>query len=315
MARHAAAAAGNKSDILAHDAAAQIGTAVANFDLAFDFLKFLLQVEFQRRVTPADIHQRLPFAGNAGRHHIGKQVTDAGRADLFLGDDQFALLVGIPFTEVVVMGHDACARPQRHELGAQPEVHFRQQVGADHGRPRQVGGKQVFLDETHLVGNAGLLRILVGEFQQVGIEIDTESTGAVLGGRGDDEAAVTGTEVDQEILGADFRHLQHGIDDNLRRRHIHHVATAFLRGRRQRQCAHHQHCTAQYFRHVHACHFHHRSLIGLPTATCRAAAAAPYMPLMLILPVLTRSARHGNARSPLRSTTSPVITLPSMRLA
>src|SRR5690606_39229096 len=81
----------------------------------------------------------------------------------------------------------------------------------------------------------------------------------------------------------------------------------------QHQPADHQRRAAQYSGNSHACHFHHRSLIGLPAATCPAASVAPYMPLMSILPALTRSARHGTARSPLRSTTSPLTVLPSIR--
>ncbi len=46
-------------------------------------------------------------------------------------------------------------------------------------------------------------------------------------GGGDDGAAVAGAEVDQIVLGGDLGHVEHAVDEGLRRRHPHHVLTGW----------------------------------------------------------------------------------------
>ena len=62
----------------------------------------------------------------------------------------------------------------------------------------------------------------LGELDHVGVVLDARGAGAALG-CGDDRAAVAGAEIDQEVAGHDLGHVEHLVDQRLRRRYPDHV--------------------------------------------------------------------------------------------
>ncbi|MCX7197015.1 MAG: hypothetical protein NTW37_03235 [Proteobacteria bacterium] len=67
---------------------------------------------------------------------------------------------------------------------------------------------------TRAVGQALLLRRLVGRRHQAGLDVDTPATHLrVAAHRPEHDAAVEGAEVDHHVAVAQLRHLHHPVDD------------------------------------------------------------------------------------------------------
>ena len=106
----------------------------------------------------------------------------------------------------------------------------------------QPAGRSDALDDTvdygalyRTVRDAFPDRTLPGEPQEIRIEIDAEAARAELLGGRDDEAPVARAEIDEEIIRAHLRHLQHLVDDDLRCGYIYDVAPPFLGEGRRRE--------------------------------------------------------------------------------
>ena len=87
-----------------------------------------------------------------------------------------------------------------------------------HARLREVGLEEIGLHERRLVGDARRLGVALGQRHHVGVILDPHRAGAALGGR-DDGTAVARAQVDHEVLGCDLGHVEHLVDQRLRRRH------------------------------------------------------------------------------------------------
>jgi hypothetical protein len=105
-----------------------------------------------------------------------------------------------------------------------PELHVdgRQQEHRDDLSFREVGLEQVGLLECSPIAHLGLGRGALCQFDHVRVVFNAQGTGAALRG-GDDRAAVARTEVDEEVLRRELRHVEHLVDEGLRRRHPHDV--------------------------------------------------------------------------------------------
>ena len=93
----------------------------------------------------------------------------------------------------------------------------------------------------HLVGNTGLLGIFIGALQQHGIQIDAETAGTAFARGSNDDAAVTGAEIDDKVVLGDAGDPQHLINNLLRCRHIR-TATQVHISRVHHSRAHQQRC-------------------------------------------------------------------------
>ena len=99
--------------------------------------------------------------------------------------------------------------------GAQPEGKLGQQEHGDHGRERKIELEDVGADELGAVGDTGVVGVSPGQRQQTGIELDADCPCSELRGR-DDHPAIARSQVDEQVAGGHRRHLEHGIDEDLR---------------------------------------------------------------------------------------------------
>ena len=92
------------------------------------------------------------------------------------------------------MGDDAGAGLQfPGKLLLDVAQHARQEIQGDDGGLADIRLEEVALDELHAIGDAHLLRVLVGELDELGIDVDAHAAlGLVLRNRRRDEAAVAG---------------------------------------------------------------------------------------------------------------------------
>ena len=90
------------------------------------------------------------------------------------------------------------------------------------GRIVELGIEEVLALEPDLVLDAGLSRIVLGFENALGIDVDAERTRALLGRR-DGDPAITGAQIDDEVVLPHGGHLEHPVDDFGRGRHIRHI--------------------------------------------------------------------------------------------
>jgi hypothetical protein len=131
-------------------------------------------------------------------------------------------LISLPVFHREGVGHDSRARTHIENLRPEFHVDGRQKEHRDDLRLREVGLVEVRLDEGRLVGHPCSGRIPFGELDHVRVVFDAHCTGTALCG-GNHGAAVTRSEIDDEILRRDLRHVEHFLDENLRRWHPDHV--------------------------------------------------------------------------------------------
>jgi hypothetical protein len=86
----------------------------------------------------------------------------------------------------------------------------------EHRGLADVGVEQIAREKERALGDAGLARRRDALLDQAGIELDTEAARAQSLRGGDDDAPVTRTEIDQEIVRAHPGQLEHFVDHHLR---------------------------------------------------------------------------------------------------
>lgn len=115
-----------------------------------------------------------------------------------------------------VIQYDPRAWLQGEKLGLKAAEIVRQQKQRHDGCIRDISLEHIALDESGLVGNAGVRCPLLRQADQIGVELDSQRPGATPGGR-DHVPSVPGSEVDHEVFRRHLRHIEHLLDQ-LRRR-------------------------------------------------------------------------------------------------
>ena len=157
---------------------------------------------------------RAPRALHRRRHDPEVDARDLLLADRLVGHVDGEGAVGQPVAHVPVVGDDPGARRQRQQARPQLQVDGGQQVHRHHAGAAEVGGEQVLLAELDPLLHAGDARQLAALLHQLRHDLDAEAARAEAAGRGDDDAAVAGAEVDHVIGRADGGELEH------RQRHL-----------------------------------------------------------------------------------------------
>jgi hypothetical protein len=110
--------------------------------------------------------------------------------------------------------HNARSRPQLVEkTWLQPIDEPGQQVDRHHAGLRQIRGEHVALHEAHAVGDTSLPRALARLLHQGRVELDPQAARAEVAGRGDDDPAIAGAQIDHQVCGARAGQLEHALDD------------------------------------------------------------------------------------------------------
>ena len=100
---------------------------------------------------------------------------------------------------------------------------------------RSVSKRSAF-DERRLVGDTpAAVAFRLRQLDHVRVVFDAHRAGAALG-RGDHGAAVTGAEIHHEVLRRDLGHVEHLLDEHLRRRHPDDVLAGLANLRLERLC-------------------------------------------------------------------------------
>ena len=94
-------------------------------------------------------------------------------------------------------------------------------VQRDDRRVREIGREQILGAELNAVAHAGGARVLVGLENPLRVDLDADLRGrGEVTHRGDDDAAVAGAEIVDDIAGTDAGHRQHLRDHFVRRGHV-----------------------------------------------------------------------------------------------
>jgi hypothetical protein len=84
----------------------------------------------------------------------------------------------------------------------------------------EIGLEQILIHEPHAIGDAGLRGVLDRFPDEPWLDLDADAARAVFLCGGDRDAAVARPEVVDDIGGGHVRHLEHHLDDILRRRDV-----------------------------------------------------------------------------------------------
>src|SRR5207245_4518602 len=116
------------------------------------------------------------------------------------------------------MRDDARARFKlAQQIGLELQIDVGQQVHSHHRGGREIHGENVLIANFRQLLDAGFSDIIAGFFNQVGIDLETDGFGALLG-RGDDDSPVAGTEIIDRVTLFYSGQLDHLINDVLRTR-------------------------------------------------------------------------------------------------
>jgi hypothetical protein len=201
-------------------------------DLAFELLELLGERERgapsgrKRRLEPPpalDLRRHVPEVDLARAFDPDRLV---GRGDRF-GEVRLPLLAQVP-----VVGDDARAGPQLLE-DARPklDVELPEEIERKHGGRPQVRDEQVVGNELDAVGDARAAGVVITEIDEIGLDLDAQAARAELRRRGDHDPAVAGPEIDDVVVRADPRELEHPVDRRLRRRNVRRLREEHLRRR------------------------------------------------------------------------------------
>ncbi len=135
-----------------------------------------------------------------------------------------------PPAHVKVMGHHRRAGGELVKKdGAELLVDRGEQIQRHHRRLADVGLEEVPLPELDEIGHAGLLGVLAGLLDEVGVDLNADPLRPVLPRCADYDASVSAPEIVDDIRFVHVGQLQHAVDDRLGRRHVGHVRLLFGR--------------------------------------------------------------------------------------
>ena len=126
--------------------------------------------------------------------------------------------IGFPVFHVEGVGNDPRAGLEIENLWAQFKIDAWQQEHRDHLSLGEITLEQVGLHKGSFVANAFFGRVALRKLNHLGIVFDAERLGSVLRS-GDDRAAIAGAEIDHVVFRRHLGHLQHFVDQCLRRRY------------------------------------------------------------------------------------------------
>lgn len=156
-----------------------------------DLLECLSQLELP-------FGHRFPFAFRPAPRPRGV-CGDDPEIDLLLAEGRYG--IRLPFAHVETVGCDPRARL---EFPKQPRAEFEidvaPHVDRHHGGLPEIGREDVRHDESDAVLHAGLLRCPEAVIDQIGVDLDAYGAAARLPGGLDDDAAVAGAEIVEDVV-------------------------------------------------------------------------------------------------------------------
>ncbi len=123
-------------------------------------------------------------------------------------------LVGIPVADGKGIGDDARAGFESQQLRPQPDIHLRREKQHHHSGFGEVRIENIAALECRAIADPLLGRQAFRQLDQLAIVLDAMGARAALR-RGDDVAAIAGTEIDDVVLGVTAGDIEHFLHHRL----------------------------------------------------------------------------------------------------